>query len=137
MTKQSIITVTNGSLAGLLCIHRYRFLTGSQYARVSGFSIYHARECLRRFAERGLLGYFGFTGIPGQGKTPKVYFLTKKGYAFLQRESDCPEELVDFQSVNQDVSWSPKMYHRLALIDLFTALEASLKDQSAIVLLHT
>jgi hypothetical protein len=137
MDKQSIVTVTNGSLLGLLCIYRYRFLTGSQFARVSGFSLYHARETLRRFAERGLLGSFGFTGIPGQGKTPKVYYLTKKGFGLLLRECDCPEELTEFQMVNPDVSWSPKMYHRLALIDLFTALEANLKDKSAIVLSHT
>lgn len=137
MRQRSIVTLTVGSVRGLLCIHRYRFLTSSQFARITGFSLYHARDVLRTFASRDLIGHFGFTGLPGHGRTPKVYFLTKRGFEVLRTEIDCPEELTDFQTVHQEVSWSPKMYHRIALVDLFTALEARLQRESAIGLSQT
>jgi len=42
-----------------------------------------------------------------------------------------------FQAVNPDISWSPKMYHRIALVDLFTSLEAAVQPRPAIVLIQT
>src|SRR3954468_19946199 len=75
--------LSEGALRGLLYIQRYRYLTISQYAKVASFSDYHAGEVLRTLEGRGQLGFFGFFTIPGQGRTPKVYFLKKKGYELL------------------------------------------------------
>jgi Fic family protein len=65
-------SVTHGALLGLFYIQRYRFLTIGQYARTALLNYDTATKQLRRFEERGLLGYFGNTGIRGYGKTPKV-----------------------------------------------------------------
>jgi hypothetical protein len=61
-----------GTAAGLVFIHRYRFLAIAQFARAAGFSGYHSAEVLRGLERWGVVGHFGYTGIPFQGKTPKV-----------------------------------------------------------------
>ena len=138
MDKRSIITVTNGSLRGLLCIHRYRFLTGSRFPRISGFSLYHAREILRRFADRGLLGYFGFTGIlRDRAKPPKYTFSPKKASSFSSRSASVPRNCRNSRVSTRMSPGRRKCITGSPLIDLFTALEASLKDKSAIMLPHT
>jgi hypothetical protein len=66
---------------------RDRFLTIAQFARIAGFSVYHSAEVLRGLERWGLIGWFGFVGIPGQGKAPKVYYLRRKDltYCVLKR----------------------------------------------------
>ena len=61
-----------GTVTGLVFIHRYRVPTISQFARAAGFSQYHAAEVLRGLERWGVVGYFGYTGVPFQGKTPEV-----------------------------------------------------------------
>ena len=74
------IALSEATLQGLFFIHRYRFLTIAQFARVTGLSNYHAAELLRRLEKLGALGYFGGVFLPGSGKTPKVYFLKRRGF---------------------------------------------------------
>jgi hypothetical protein len=58
-------TLSEGTLRGLYFIHKYRFLTIAQFGRIAGFSFYHAAEVLRGLERWGLVGWFGFVGIPG------------------------------------------------------------------------
>ena len=52
--------------------------------------------------------------MQGRGKTPKVYYLTRKGYELLRRESDIPDELLGtFKETFVEAKWSPQTYHRL------------------------
>jgi hypothetical protein len=72
------LMLTRGTLTGLSFIQKYRFLTIPQFARTANFSIFHARDVLRTLEGRGALGFFGYVSIPGQGRTPKVYYLKRK-----------------------------------------------------------
>jgi hypothetical protein len=57
--------------------------------------------------------------VRGFGKTPKAYFLTRKGWELLSSESGVPPEvLVGYKEVKVEAAWSPQMYHRLATVDL-------------------
>jgi len=105
-------------------MHKYRFLTIAQFARYTAVRYDHAAEKLRELEKRRVIGYFGFTSIPGHGKTPKVYYLTRRGYEWLINESDkAEEEIGPFHDVHREFTWAPQLYHRLALLDLFIALE--------------
>ena len=53
-----------------------------------------ASEQLRQFERAGVLGFFGNTRLPGNGKTPKAYYLTRKGWELLQDVVDIPPELL-------------------------------------------
>ena len=132
------LTLTAGTLRGLFLMHTYHFLTIPQFANASGFSLDHASVTLRSLAARGLIGFFGFTAIPGHGKTPKVYYLTKKGWEILLYESEyAPEDIGPFSQVRQETSWSPQMYHRLRLLDLFIALEVQVQTCPHIQIIRT
>jgi hypothetical protein len=52
----------------------------------------------------GLVGWFGFVGIPGQGKAPKVYYLSRKG-CVLKR--GCADQMESFSDVQ--ATWTPHM----------------------------
>lgn len=119
------ISLSEKPLRGLFFIHKYRFLSISQFARISGLSRYHAAELLRRLERLQAVGFFGNTPVAGAGRTPKVYYLRKKGYGFLAGETDY--ELEKFIEPNFELSWTPQMYHRLALLDLFMALECAVE----------
>jgi hypothetical protein len=127
-----------GALRGLSLIQKYRFLTIPQFAKIANFSYYHSAVVLRRYERRKLVAFFGFVPIPAQGKTPKLYFLTRKGYDLVLAESShSAEELGPFIPVHQDVSWTPQMYHRLRLLDLFIALEVQVQNLPHIRLIKT
>jgi Replication-relaxation len=138
MLKTRGLSLSPGTLTGLFFIHRYRFLTIHQFARIAGFSAYHSGEVLRRLETRSAVGYFGFVSIPGHGKTPKVYFLKRRGYEFLRSEGGYEEEeLGTFVEAHQEITWSPQMYHRLRLLDLFIALEAQVRDLPHLSIVRT
>ena len=120
------MTLTEKPLLGLYFIYKYRFLSISQFAHASGLSRHHAAEILRRLERLSAVGFFGNTPVAGAGRTPKVYYLRKKGYGFLSDETDF--ELDKFVEPNFELSWTPQMFHRLALLDLFIALEVAVKD---------
>jgi hypothetical protein len=138
MAKGTAFTLTAPAVLGLFFIQRYRFLTIVQFARASGLSRHRAEDVLRSLELHGVLGYFGHVRIPGHGKTPKAYYLKRKGWELLRRESDIPDELIgSFVEAHLETSWSPQMYHRLRLIDLIIALEAGARARPQLNLVRT
>jgi hypothetical protein len=132
------LTLTNASILGLFFIQRYRFLTIDQYARASGLKRSGASDQLRQLEQHGMLGHFGNVGIRGYGKTPKVYYLKRKGYELLLRESDIPPEMIGtFREANVDTRWSPQMYHRLHTVDLLVAAEVGVRAREQLNLVRT
>ncbi len=132
------LSLSTSSLLGLFYIQRYRFLTIGQYARIASLNHDTATKQLRRFEERRLLGYFGNTGIRGYGKTPKAYFLTRKGWELLSREGDIPAELLgSHKEVKVEARWSPQMYHRLRTVDLMISAEVAVRKRPHLSMVHT
>ena len=121
-------TLSAGTLTGLFFIQKYRFLTIAQFARIAGFSAYHGAEVLRGLARWGLIGYFGYVGIPGQGKAPKVYFLRRKGFDVLCSENSLFGDIAEPFSQVQ-TTWTPYMYHRLRLIDVMISAEIAIRNR--------
>jgi len=120
------MSLTEAALRGLRFMHSYRMVSIPQFARISGLSYKYTAEVLLDLERRGILGYLGFTSIPGQGKTPKVYYLKRRGFTHLSNEIDLPmEEIKAFREVSQELAWTPQMYHRLRILDCFVALELS------------
>jgi hypothetical protein len=132
------LCLTSGTLFGLACMQKYRFLTIAQFARYTAVRYDHAAEKLREMEHRRIVGYFGYTSIPGHGKTPKIYFLTRRGYDWLMSESEgTQEEIGSFHDVHREFTWTPQMYHRLRLLDCFIALEIAVKERAHLALSRT
>jgi len=132
------VTLTQPLVVGLYFIQRYRFLTIAQVSRVAGLTPGWTADVLYALERRGLLGHFGHVRIPGHGKTPKAYYLKRKGWEILRRESDIPDELLGpFTEIHQETTWSPQMYHRLRLIDLLIALELQVRNRPHLHLVKT
>src|SRR5689334_1886420 len=98
-TRGTRLYLAEEALTGLLFMHRCRFLTIAQFARISGFSLPHSREVLRNLLARGALGYTGYFPLPGTGgRAPKVYFLKRKGFSYLSEEGGLdPQDLGEFR----------------------------------------
>ncbi|PLX32675.1 MAG: hypothetical protein C0605_17625 [Hyphomicrobiales bacterium] len=112
------------TLAALNFIYKYRYLTVAQVAGVAGLKPKSASEMLLKAERQKLLSHFGNTGIRGYGKTPKVYYLTKRGHTVLQEEGAfLGLQIAGFKPVNVNSRWSPQMYHRLATLDVILSLE--------------
>jgi hypothetical protein len=138
VAKPKVLTLSPSTVLGLFFIQRYRFLTISQFARAAGLGVDHAGDVLRSLELHGMLGHFGHVRIPGHGKTPKAYYLKRRGWELLRRESDIPEELIgSFVEAHLEASWSPQMYHRLRLIDLIIALEVGVRTRRHLNLVRT
>ena len=136
--RTSGAVVTEAGSVGLLAIQRYRFLTVDQYARITALLHDTASKQLLRYERGGLLGFLGNTGIRGFGKTPKVYFLTRKGYELLSRECGIPPELLGaHKDIKVESRWSPQMYHRLRTVDLLISLEIAVRNRPRLALVHT
>jgi hypothetical protein len=132
------LTLTENAIVGLTSIQRYRFLTIDQFARSSGLHRITTAKKLRLFEEQGFLGHFGNTGVPGYGKTPKAYFLTRKGWELLSVESGVPPEVLGgYKEVKVEAAWSPQMYHRLATVDLLIALESAVLKRGHLAIVKT
>jgi len=132
------LVLTPALVLGLFFMHRYRFLTLTQFAKAAGLSARHVEAVLPAFERGGIVGAFGNVTIPGQGRTPKVYFLKRKGYELLRMESGIPEELIgSYSEVHQEASWSPVMYHRLRLLDVLIALEVQVRARPHLSLVKT
>jgi hypothetical protein len=138
MARNGYLSLTDRGALGLLFIQRYRFLTINQFARVTDLHHSRAADKLRVFQQHGLLGYFGNTRLAGHGKTPKAYFLTRKGFDLLREESDFPPELLGtYKEIKVEAAWSPQMYHRLRTVDLLVSLEVAVRERSHLTLVHT
>ena len=132
------LTLTEQVAVGLFFIQRYRFLTIDQFARAAGMNRHTAGNQLRRLELQGLLDHFGNTRLNGQGKTPKAYFLTRRGYQLLREESDIAEELLgSYKEVKVEAAWSPQMYHRLRTVDLMLAAELGIRKRPHLAIVQT
>jgi Replication-relaxation len=138
MPRSASIAVSQNAAVGLFFMQRYRFLTIDQYARVALLHRSTASNQLRHMQHHGLLGSFGNTGIRGYGKTPKVYFLTRKGFDILHQECDFPEELLGtHKKVHVDARWAPQMYHRLRTVDLMISTEVAIRNRPHLSMVRT
>ena len=90
MPRGKNLTLTDAAAVGLFFIQRYRFLTIDQFARSASLIRTTAAAQLRFLERQGFLHHFGNTKLSGHGKTPKVYFLTRKGFDLLVSETDIP-----------------------------------------------
>src|SRR5215213_4304351 len=88
MSGGSRLSLTEGTIRALQIMHTYRFLTITQFAKVSGVSYKYGAEVLLSLERLDAVGFIGYTSIPGQGKTPKLYFLKRRGFAFLTQSID-------------------------------------------------
>jgi Replication-relaxation len=132
------IILTEGLVLGLFFVQRYRFLTINQFARAAGMQRDNASRQLRSLELRGVLSHFGNACLPGHGRTPKVYFLTRRGWELLVRESDIPPELLGSHTqVKVDSRWSPQMYHRLRTVDLMISAEVAVRRRSRLSMVTT
>ena len=138
MAHGKALTLTDQGALGLFFIQRYRFLTIAQFARVTGMNRSTASDQLRFLERHGLLGYFGNTGLGGHGKTPKAYFLTRRGWEMLIRESDIPTELIGaHKAIKVEARWSPQMYHRLKTVDLMISAEVAVRARPSLTMVKT
>jgi hypothetical protein len=118
------LSLTEGTIRALGFMHTYRFLAIAQFARISGVTYKHGAEVLLSLECLEAVGFIGFHSIPGQGKTPKLYFLKHQIFAFLTQATDMPgSEVKSFRETHKDLVWTPAMYHWIRLIDCFLALE--------------
>src|SRR3954452_19345790 len=132
------LILTDGAVLGLFFIQRYRFLTIEQFARVSAMHRETASKQLRALELHSLLGHYGNITLPGYGRTPKVYFLTRKGWEILSRESDIPSELIGtHKETHVEARWSPQMYHRLRRVDLRIAAEGAVRSREHLTMVRT
>jgi hypothetical protein len=132
------LTLTDRATLGLFFIQRYRFLTIDQFARAAGLNRNTASNQLRLLELGGFLGHFGNTGLTGHGKTPKAYFLTRKGFELLRRESDIPAELLgSHKEIKVETRWSPQMYHRLRTVDLMISAELAVRKRPHLSMAQT
>jgi Replication-relaxation len=138
MGRGAGFSLTEKAALGLYFIQRYRFLTIDQHAKASGQMRSSSSAQLRALELAGFLGHFGNTGLAGMGKTPKAYFLTRKGWEFLKREGGIPEELIgSFKETKVEARWSPQMYHRLRTVDLMIAAEVAVRRRLNLTLVQT
>jgi hypothetical protein len=138
MPRGSSLTLPDSTVLGLFFIQRYRFLTIDQFARSADLNRSTASDQLLFLERFGLLGHFGNTGLAGHGKTPKAYFLTRKGWEMLMRESDIPLELIGtHKEIKVEARWSPQMYHRLRTVDLMISAEVAVRTRPHLSMVRT
>ena len=136
--RKTPFILSRQAAVGLYYVQRYRFLTIKQFARITHLKHASASDQLRSLELAGFLGHFGNTGHPGYGKTPKAYFLTRKGWELLRRESGIPEELIGaHKEIHVEARWSPQMYHRLHTVDLLLSAELAVRQRPAFSMIHT
>ncbi|WP_247226119.1 replication-relaxation family protein, partial [Yoonia sp. F2084L] len=88
MSPVNPLSISDVTLRALSAINAYRYLTVVQVATITGVNTKSASEMLLRLERHGLLDHFGNVGIRGYGKTPKVYFLTRRGHAVFSEEME-------------------------------------------------
>jgi protein involved in plasmid replication-relaxation len=138
MPQSVHMTLSETALAGLFFIQRYRYLTTPQFARATGQHYSTAAGQLRQFERMGILAFFGNTRLAGNGKTPKAYYLSRKGWELLREESGISEDVIGtYKEVKVEARWAPQMYHRLRTIDLLIALEVAVRNRPHLSIVQT
>src|SRR5688500_238251 len=138
MPRGKNTTLTEAAAVGLFFIQRYRFLTIDQFARIASLNRSTASGQLRFLERQGFLHHFGNTKLSGRGETPKVYFLTRKGFELLVSETDIPAELLgSVKEVKVEAAWAPQMFHRLRTVDLLISLEVAVQKRPPLTLRNT
>ena len=138
MPRMAGLTLSKEALIGLYFIQKYRFLTIDQFTLASGLKRSTAASQLLFFERLGLLGFFGNARLAGHGKTPKAYFLTRKGFDFLEREADLPPELLGtYKEVKVEARWSPIMFHRLRTVDVLISSELAVRNRPHLAISNT
>jgi hypothetical protein len=74
-----------------------------------------------------MVGFIGFVFLPGHGKTPKVYYLKRKGFDLLWQEKKDFDET--FSEIHKETAWTPAMYHRLKTIELMLSAEIAIQKR--------
>lgn len=124
MSRGFDLSVTDVTVATLKAICAYRYLTVKQVATIVGLRPKSASEMLLKLERKQLLGWFGNIGIRGYGKTPKLYFLKKRGHVVLADELEAKDQPVPlFRQINISSRWSPLMFHRVDTLDVLAAVE--------------
>ena len=138
MPRGKNLTLMDAAAFGCFFIQRYRFLTIDQFARIASLNRTTAAGQLRFLERQGFLDHFGNTKLAGHGKTPKAYFLTRRGFDLLVSETDIPEELLgSFKEVKVEAAWSPQMYHRLRTVDVLISLEVAVQKRPHLTIINT
>ena len=138
MPRGKNLTLTEAAAFGLFFIQRYRFLTIDQFARIAQPQPHNRRGTAPVFRTAGIFRSLRKYQLAGHGKTPKVYFLTRKGFDLLVSETDIPAELLgSFKEVKVEAAWSPQMYHRLRTVDLLISLEVAVQKRPHLTILNT
>jgi hypothetical protein len=138
MERGRRFALTEQAVVGLFFIQRYRFLTIQQFRRVTGLNRSNTYRQLHLFEQHGILRSFGNTRLAGHGKTPKAYFLTRKGFELVKEESDLPEEILgSFKEIKVEAAWSPHMYHRLRTIDALLSVECAIRNRPHLTMVKT
>ncbi|MEM1088618.1 MAG: replication-relaxation family protein, partial [Pseudomonadota bacterium] len=95
-------------------------------------------ELLLRLERQKLLSSFGNVGIRGYGKTPKVYFATKRGHDVIAEEYEAAgKEVPPFRQINITSRWSPLMFHRIATLDVLSYVERDCRSLADYELMGT
>lgn len=132
------LSVTDVTLTSLAAISRYRYLSVRQVAVIAGIRDKSASAMLLKLQRQKLLGSFGNTGIRGYGKTPKLYYLTKRGHGLLASEyAEQGREVATYRAIKISSRWSPLMYHRIATLDALAYLERDCKALQDYALVDT
>ena len=67
-----------------------------------------------------------------------MYFLTRKGWEILSRESDIPPELIGtYKEIHVEARWSPQMFHRLRTVDLMASAEVAARARPQLTMVRT
>jgi hypothetical protein len=132
------LALTEAVAIGFFFIYRYRFLTIDQFARIASLNRTTASHQLRFGELHGFLRAYGNARLAGHGKTPKLYYLTRKGFELLREESDIPQELLgSFKAIKVETSWSPHMAHRLRTVDALISAECAIRSRPHLAMVKT
>lgn len=120
--KQPKFVLTPAQMRGLEALARFRIMTIDQFAWASGLKKTGASEALRKLYGNGLLSSGGH--VPhATGRTPKIYWINKKGFDYFQ-EYESPEDGTglnfgkrSFSPIHLRSAWPQSMPHRLATVD--------------------
>lgn len=119
---------------GIRALADLRLLKTAQFAKASGLTTKHASHILRDLKHYGYVDHTGGGVIPGRGRAPQIWFLTKLGWHYFTEITG--RELPSFTHAKPIRAWSQTMPHRLATVDVFLALQCTMKKCSIADIKH-